>query len=305
MNVMMTLGGFQFGISTAAYQELRRKTEYRWPAQERFMQGEALQYVGPGADTITLPGVIYPGFRGGTGQLDAMRALAAQGTPHMLITGAGSVLGEWVVERIEEGQSVFAAAGAPRKQEFTMSLRKYAGPASVGGALAQLLTSADLPSPLASSPLASLGSLNIAVASQAGGFASSLSSAYDQVTAVGSQIGSAVNGVLSPISRAVDVASTLKAAAQDSKRLLGSIPTSLSGIASATSLVNAASLAVNNAGAAGALLKRSVADLSAQGAVPASAIAAAKGALVTVNNLTVAATRTQTEASTLLGRLRG
>lgn len=122
---MMQLGGFRFGIPTAAYQELRRTTEYKWPAQERLGRHEALQYTGPGADTITLSGVIFPEFRGGTGQIDRLRALASQGTPQILVSGMGEILGWYVVERIEETQGVFAAAGVPRRQDFTLQLRRY------------------------------------------------------------------------------------------------------------------------------------------------------------------------------------
>lgn len=125
--VMMGLGNFQFGLSTAAYQELSRSTEYRWASQDRFGQHAALQNTGPGAETITLPGVIYPEFRGGLGQLDRMRELAGRGLPLTLITGTGRILGLFVIERVEERQSVFAAAGLARKVEFTLTLRLYDG----------------------------------------------------------------------------------------------------------------------------------------------------------------------------------
>ncbi|SOZ37706.1 phage tail protein [Cupriavidus neocaledonicus] len=123
--MMMQLGSFQFGITTAAYQELSRSTEYRWPSQERYGQREALQFTGPGADTMTLRGVIYPEWRGGRGQVERMRAAAAAGQPQMLVSGQGAIMGRWVVERIEEGQTIFAAGGVPRRQEFTMNLRRF------------------------------------------------------------------------------------------------------------------------------------------------------------------------------------
>jgi hypothetical protein len=302
MNVMMTLGGFQFGISTAAYQELSRVTEYRWPSQERFLQDPALQFVGPGADTITLQGVIYPEWNGGTGQLDGMRDLAAGGQPLTLIGGTGTVMGEWVVERVEEKGTVFAIQGVARKQEFNLSLRKFKGvDGGLGGLAGQLLGAASLAVPLG--PLPSLDSLTVSVGSQAGGFAASLTNAMNQVNAVGTQLGSAASGVLSPIGRAIDVATGLKSAAVNAKQLLGSVPTTLSGISAATSLVSAASTAVNNAGAAGAMLKRSLTDLQALASVPASVLSPVQNALVTVNQLTVAATRTQTTATKLLGSL--
>lgn len=127
-SVMMALGSFQFGLNSAAYQELSRSTEQRWASQDRFGQLAALQHTGPGTETITLPGVIYPEFRGGLAQLDRMRALAGRGVPLTLITGTGRILGQYVIERVDERQTVFAAAGLPRKVEFTLNLRLYDAP---------------------------------------------------------------------------------------------------------------------------------------------------------------------------------
>lgn len=124
-DVMLQLGSYQFSISTAAYQELRRVTEYRWSPQERIGQRDALQFTGPGADSVTLNGVVFPGYRGGTGQLDAMRTEAGKGRPLLLVDGLGFVHGRWVIERVEEQQGVFARAGVPRRQGFGLQLRKY------------------------------------------------------------------------------------------------------------------------------------------------------------------------------------
>ena len=93
--VMMQLGAFQFGINTAAYQGLSRSDEWRWPGQERFGQAPALQHTGPGATTITLDGILYPEWRAGLGQLDAMRAEAGKGKPLVLVDGRGQALGMW------------------------------------------------------------------------------------------------------------------------------------------------------------------------------------------------------------------
>lgn len=124
---MMLIGTYSFSLNTAAFQELERKTEYKWVAVERHGQDDALQFVGPGMDTISLPGVIYPSYRGGGGQLNAMRALAGRGIPQSVIDGAGNVYGLWVIEGIDEKQSYFTAFGQPRKQEFTMQLRRFSG----------------------------------------------------------------------------------------------------------------------------------------------------------------------------------
>lgn len=125
--LMMRLGPFTFGTYTAAYQELNRSTEWKWAEQELFGQGPAMQFTGPGPETMQLPGVIYPEFRAGVGQLDDMRAAASLGQPLLMVSGLGRVLGRWVIDKIDEKQSVFASGAVPRKQEFTVSLRRYFG----------------------------------------------------------------------------------------------------------------------------------------------------------------------------------
>ena len=122
---MMRLGTFKFGIYTAAYQELNRSTSYQWGEQAVFGGWDNLQYLGPGQDTQTLTGVVFPEFKGGTGQIDQLRALASLGQPQILVSGTGRILGLWVINQIDDGQSHFAAFGVPRRQEFTVNMRKY------------------------------------------------------------------------------------------------------------------------------------------------------------------------------------
>lgn len=122
---MMALGDYRFQIATAAYQTLQRTTTWRWPTQERMGLHPAPQHVGKGDDTITLAGVILPHFRGGLGQLDAMRAQANPGVPLLLVDGQGYVHGYWVIESVAESQSQHLDNGAPLKIEFTVQLRYY------------------------------------------------------------------------------------------------------------------------------------------------------------------------------------
>lgn len=74
--VMMMLGSYPFMLDTAAYQQLKRSSEYRWKQLDRVGRKPAQQYLGPGADQITLSGEILPHWKGGLYQVDAMRAQA-------------------------------------------------------------------------------------------------------------------------------------------------------------------------------------------------------------------------------------
>lgn len=295
---MLTLGGFQFSIATAAYQELARITEYRWPALARFMQGDALQYVGPGPDFITLPGVIYPEWRGGDGQLSELRALAAQGLPLVLIDGAGAVLGRWVVERVEERQSVFAAEGKPRRQEFALGLRKFddVGPDPLDS-LVESLASVGVPA------LPGPESLATSITGTMSTVTAGLNQSLIQVQAVAADIGTAIGDIAAPIARCVDVATGLKNAAQDAKGMLKSTVTALRDAKSLTALVNAGASAAANAGQAGASLGVQAKALTSLGTVPAQAMAAVNGAMVQANRLTTAAASLQAQALDALAAL--
>ena len=123
--MMLALGPYRFSLNTSAYQSLKRSSEYRWPSIERIGKEPLLQAIGPGCDRIDLDGVIYPHFRGGLGQINAMRDSAAKQEPLMLINGQGNVLGRFVITQIEESQNTFLADGAPRKIEFRLSLEHY------------------------------------------------------------------------------------------------------------------------------------------------------------------------------------
>lgn len=121
----MALGAFRFSLDTAAYQTLQRETNYSWPEHERAGAPPLLQFTGEGSDTITLTGIILPGFRGGSGQMSLLRLEAGLGLPLPLISGMGNFYGLWTVTTIGEQQEIFWANGSFRRQEFTVSLKKY------------------------------------------------------------------------------------------------------------------------------------------------------------------------------------
>ena len=125
INILMALGPFRFSLQTAAYQTLKRSAEYRWPSQVRTGREPALQYTGPGSETVQLNGVIHPHFKGGLGQVDAMRKIAGTGKPLTLTDGVGNYWGKWCITRIEEDQSEFTSSGIPQKIGFNLSLQAY------------------------------------------------------------------------------------------------------------------------------------------------------------------------------------
>lgn len=124
--VMMRLGKFKFGLSTAAYQSLERDTAWSWPTVDTMGHWPRPQFIGKGEDTIRLSGVIYPHFAGaGLEQIDAIRAEGDKGEPLTMVCGQGRAWGRWSITNLREGQRVFWSNGAPRSQEFELSLTFY------------------------------------------------------------------------------------------------------------------------------------------------------------------------------------
>ncbi|MBI9110124.1 phage tail protein [Maridesulfovibrio ferrireducens] len=122
---MLKLGKFIFSVDTAAYQALQRSTAQKWARIERIGKRAAMQDLGPGKDEITLPGVVYPHYKGGLGQIDKMREMQAAGDPLMLVDGLGNVHDEWVILSVSQKDSVFFKDGVARKQEFTLKIQRY------------------------------------------------------------------------------------------------------------------------------------------------------------------------------------
>lgn len=114
-----------FNLDTAAFDELRRSTAFRWASQERLGRRPAQQGIGMGDEKITLKGAIFPGFKGGLKQLDTLRRIGGQLQPLTLTTGYGDVLGTWCLASIEEEQSALMQGGIPRKQGFTLEFVCY------------------------------------------------------------------------------------------------------------------------------------------------------------------------------------
>ena len=121
---LLALGQFVFEIKTAPYEELRRRTDYRWGSQNRIGAPPSHQFMGRGEDTITLQGTLYPEITGGPVQLEKLREMGDKGETWILMSGAGNKLGHWFIESVEETQTVLFSDGTPRKIQFTLQLKR-------------------------------------------------------------------------------------------------------------------------------------------------------------------------------------
>jgi len=137
--VMMALGSFRFGMRWVDYQRATHHAAYRWEQLNRAWRKPAAQYAGPGVQTITLEGVIYPHFRGGLHQLTGMRAIAGTGVPLFMTDGMGWVWDRWVIVSVTETKSHLMADGAPRKIEFSVELQSYGSDSILGSGILGLI----------------------------------------------------------------------------------------------------------------------------------------------------------------------
>lgn len=311
--IMMQLGSFQFGIATAAYQELSRASEMGWAELPRFGLRPALQFTGPGAETMDLPGVIYPEWRGGFGQLDAMRALAEAGKPLRLVDGSGASLGQWVIASVGEKQSVFAAAGKPRKVEFTLALKRYlddAAPAAgtafgatslIAGALSGSAT-AGLTLPAVSlGSVAQVNGLAGQVASQAKSLGSTITAATSAVQAQASAIANVSRDVLGAVNRAASVAGQLQTVANMALKAVGAKPVNITAIAAAQNMATTAARMTIQAESATKLLRSATETLAGTGGVTASATKAVQSAATAADSIATLARKTASLSSQITG----
>lgn len=316
---MMTLGGLTFGVDTAAYQQLERATEYLWPSQERFGNAPAVQFTGTGDETITLPGVIYPEWFSNTKQVDAMRTAAAAGKPLTMIDGRGNAMGKWVITNVKETQSIFAQAGVARKQEFSLSLKKYPeDPSSVLAAITKGISSASglpgLPSGLPSVPssLSALSSVSSVVSSvsatanaalsSAKSIAGQLGHAITSVTAIASTLGVHAVAINSALNRSLGVVNSISGAASVGLSLMGKVQSVASAKSAITGIYNTVSSTVQPATTSSSTIKASLSGLESSGASPET-MSTVTGALVSANQATVLSSSLSDNSNTIINQL--
>ncbi|OQX16162.1 MAG: hypothetical protein BWK73_04680 [Thiothrix lacustris] len=127
--MMMQLGRYQFSINAARYNQLQRDTTYLWAAQNRVGGTPSRQFGGLGDDTLTISGVVFPQWRGGVWQVEAMRSEARKGKPLILVSAGWAlgrnVFGYWTLNKVTENQSWIGKYGDPAKQEFGLELTYY------------------------------------------------------------------------------------------------------------------------------------------------------------------------------------
>lgn len=119
---LLALGMFLFEVGTLAHDELQRKTDWNHARNPRVGARDAVQFVGPGAETVSLSGSVYAEIADGRVSLDTLREMADSGEAWSLVDGAGMVFGQYVIEAIDERHKVLMADGRPLRIDFALDL---------------------------------------------------------------------------------------------------------------------------------------------------------------------------------------
>lgn len=131
---------YHFGLSSAAFDSLRRQTTFGIEGVPRLGRPDAMQAVSQGSESLSLAGTVfvsasparsgaaprlYSALESGIGELDKLRRIGAALQPLLLTTGYGDVLGRWYMSALAEEQGALRAGGLARKQTFTLEFKRY------------------------------------------------------------------------------------------------------------------------------------------------------------------------------------
>ncbi|MBY0559878.1 phage tail protein [Hyphomicrobium sp.] len=133
INIYSTPGSFRFRVNHGLLNtHIRRKLPIRWEAVNRIGRAPAMQFMGAGEETVSIPGFLYPEDFGGWDMLNRMRDEATQGIPRPFASASGIYHGIWCIKEISDEQEYFLPNGNPRKVTFTIELSAY-GPDGASG----------------------------------------------------------------------------------------------------------------------------------------------------------------------------
>jgi hypothetical protein len=125
--VVAALGAFAFEAHGFGLTELARSTRTEWAAIQVAGGMDRLQWTGGESDTLSIKGVLFPETFGGLASLNGIRDAAMAGTPLMFVNYAGQIFGLHVIESIDEDRSLLDRNGLPRRDAYTLNLRRYQG----------------------------------------------------------------------------------------------------------------------------------------------------------------------------------
>lgn len=141
-----TLGGDALGFET-----LQEEFNGGWVSQGRLSRDPAMQFTGPGAQTFTLAGRVYPKIFGGLNTIEQIKTAIRAGKPLSLIrysngqdnnskvvTGTVSS-NKYVIMKLVRSEQKIGSDGTPNRVDFSLELMLYGDDVNTGGPLASFL----------------------------------------------------------------------------------------------------------------------------------------------------------------------
>ncbi|QGM46752.1 phage tail protein [Methylocystis heyeri] len=125
--VLMGWGPHRFTVGSMAYEELRQRAEGRWGKHEIIGRRPAGQYLGPGDESVTLRGVVYPlDMMGGEdAQVQALLSDCTTGQVYTLLSANGDIQGPYRLERAEAIGTYLDPAGNAQRIEYELHFHPH------------------------------------------------------------------------------------------------------------------------------------------------------------------------------------
>lgn len=131
--MMMSLGMFIFSLPTIVYQDLSHKRDVQHSFTPRIGHSDAVQFIGPGTETITLTGVTAYGINHASASYAALNRMMQTGEAWPLVDGLGNMFGQYIIRSIDLKKNNFQKFGQARNSGFTIELTRADDPgASIG-----------------------------------------------------------------------------------------------------------------------------------------------------------------------------
>lgn len=141
--VAMMLGGFGFEAIGFGFDGLSRNVNTPWADVAVAQTLNQQQWTGPTSEEVTIKGVLFPEEYGGQGSLDGIIASANSGVPMMLVSGSsqqGVIHGTFTIQTVSEDRSFIGRDGTPRRNAYTIVLKRYGDDLSIGSMAGGLLS---------------------------------------------------------------------------------------------------------------------------------------------------------------------
>ena len=122
-NPQAIFGGFQFTIDAMAVNGIDQDIAFRLSQQDRLGVPTNWQFIGVGAEKITIKGEANHLVGGSIWQADALKAIGSEGKPKILVVGPKNI-GKFLIQSIKNNFGDIIDDGKAITNKFTVSLVK-------------------------------------------------------------------------------------------------------------------------------------------------------------------------------------